>query len=180
MQILIALPKLTRKPEIVEPISYRMHAIPDGKSGIRATLKIMSKVVSQYKTHPRVRELALAITAPLLQKNFAGEARSIHAFVSDKIRYVKDVAGVETIQTPLQTLRLKCGDCDDKSVLAAALLESIGHPTRFVAVGFRGDSLSHVFVQTKIGGKWISLECTEPVKFGWLPPNIKNHMIQHN
>lgn len=165
---------------MMEKVTYTMSQIPNGKAGIRETLKLMSKLVAQYKSHPRVRELAMQITAPLQQKNFVGEACALHAFVRDRIRYVKDIAGVETIQTPIQTLRIKCGDCDDKSTLVASLLESLGHPTRFVAVGFRDNSLSHVFVQTKVGGKWVSVECTEPVSFGWTPPNIKNHMIQHN
>jgi transglutaminase-like putative cysteine protease len=164
----------------MEQIRYTMQAIPNGQAGIRETLKIMSRVVKQYKSNPVIRELALRITAHLQQKNFIGEAAAIHHYVKEQIRYVKDIAGVETIQTPIQTLRLKAGDCDDKSTLAAALLESLGHPTRFLAVGFRPKSLSHVYVQTKIGSKWVGVETTEPVEFGWQPPNVKCVMVQHN
>lgn len=164
----------------MEKITYSLMAIPNGREGIRATLKIMSKVVKKYKHNPYVRELALKLTKSLSQKNYPGEACAIHYFVRDQIRYVKDIRGIETIQTPLQTLRLRQGDCDDKSVLSAALLESLGHPTRFLAVGFSGKHLTHVITQTKIGEKWVSLETTEPVELGWTPPNIKNYLIQHN
>lgn len=164
----------------MEPITYKLQAIPNGAPGIRATLKLMSRIVRRYKTDPVIRELALRITGSLQQKNFVGEARAIHHYVKEHIRYVKDVAGVETIQTPIQTLRLKAGDCDDKSTLVAALLESIGHPTRFIAVGFRPKSLSHVYVQTKLGAKWVGVETTEPVDFGWCPKNVKCVMLQHN
>lgn len=165
---------------MVPRVTYQLQAIPNGKEGIRATLKIMSRIVKQYKTAPNIRELALKITSRLEQKNFYGEILALHDFVKEHIRYVKDIAGVETLQTPIQTLRLKCGDCDDKSILVASLLEAIGHPTRFLAVGFSKDSLSHVFVQTKHGNKWVSVECTEPVPLGWTPPNIKNYIIHHN
>jgi len=165
---------------MVEKVSYTLHSIPDGREGIRATLKLMSKLVSQYKINPTIRELAIGLTNKLQQKNFTGEVRALHEYVKEQIRYVKDIKGVETIQTPLQTLRLMAGDCDDKSTLVASLLEAIGHPTRFIAVGFSAGSLSHVLVQTKIGPKWYSVECTEPVSLGWTPPNIRNIMVQHN
>jgi transglutaminase-like putative cysteine protease len=79
-------------------------------------------------------------------------------------------------------LRLGAGDCDDKSILAAALLASIGHPTRFIACGFVGDgSYSHVFAQTKIAGKWVTLECTmNEWPLGRTPGGIKNVMKHHN
>lgn len=164
----------------MEPINYSLMSIPDGREGIRATLKLMSNLVRQYKGNPDIRELALKLTGQLQQKNFSGEVKAIHAFVREKIRYVKDIRGIETIQTPLQTLRLRAGDCDDKSTLVAALLESIGHPTRLVAVGFSPNQLSHVLVQTKLGSKWVWVECTEPVQLGWMPPRIKSFMVQHN
>lgn len=164
----------------MEKTNYTMREIPSGNAGIRETLKIMSKLVSQYKSSQSVRELALYLTRGLNQKDYIGELKSIHQYVRDKIRYVKDIRGVETIQTPEQTLRLGAGDCDDKSTLVAAMLESIGHPTRFCAVGFVKGTISHVLVQTKIANNWINVECTEPVPIGWCPPNVKARMIQHN
>ena len=83
------------------------------------------------------------------------------------------------MQTPDKTLSDGSGDCDDKCVLLAALLQSIGHPVRFVAVGFRrGGPLSHVFVETPIGAYWICCETTEPWPLGRKPPNIRRVMIQ--
>lgn len=163
-----------------QPVTYTMQEIPNGNAGIRATLKIMSSLVKTAKSAMPIRELALSLTSDLPQKDYVGELKRIHRFVRDNIRYIKDIHGVETIQTPEQTLRLGAGDCDDKSTLVASLLESIGHPTRFLAVGFSSDKVSHVLVQTKIGNKWIAVECTEPVDIGWYPPGIKARMIQHN
>ena len=54
--------------------------------------------------------------------------------MQDNVQYVRDVRGVETLATPIKTLETMQGDCDDQAVLLASLLESIGHPTRFVAM----------------------------------------------
>ena len=154
--------------------------INNGQSGVRDTLKLMSDITKQFKGSPAVRELALRLTAGLPQKKWLAEVRAIHAFVRDQIRYVKDIRGIETLQTPIQTLRLRAGDCDDKSILAAVLLESIGHPTRFKAVGMSKGKFSHVFPETRIGGRWVSVECTEPVDVGWQLSGIASTMIHHN
>lgn len=160
--------------------TYRLHNIPDGREGIRATLKLMSQIVKRYKASPVVRELALDIVADLPQKKWRMEAAALLRWVQQNIRYVKDIRGVETLQTPPQTLRLQTGDCDDTSILYASLLESVGHPTRFIAVGFTPDSLSHVLVQTKIAGKWLSAETIMDWPLGRAPQGVKNMMTQHN
>lgn len=161
--------------------TYQLMGIANGREGTRQTLMIMSDITKAFKKSPAIRELALQLTRNLPQKKWMAEVQAIHAFVRDRVRYVKDIRGVETIQTPVQTLLLGCGDCDDKSTLAASLLEAIGHPTRFKAVGTSPDGgFSHVFTETKIGGRWYSVECTEPVNVGHQLPGIKAVMIHHN
>lgn len=132
----------------------------------------MRDAVDRYKTTAPIRELALQLTSHLPQKDFMGEAHALFDYVKNHIRYVKDIAGVETIQTPLKTLEYGQGDCDDKASLLAALLESIGHKTRFHALGFRPNNVSHVLLETNINGEWIPLETTEDVALGWIPPGI--------
>lgn len=162
-----------------EPINYQLMSIPSGAAGIRATLRLMAKIIKQYKTDPQVRELALQLTRDLPPKKWSAEAARIHAFARDRIRYIKDVAGVETLQTPPQTLRLGQGDCDDKTILIGALLQSINHPVVIMAVGFTPGTFSHVLPLTKIAGKWIAMESTEPWPMGKMPKNIKSKMVEH-
>ena len=150
-----------------------MHGIPSGLDGIRATLNYMRDYVNQYKTHKNIRELALQLTRGLPQKDFDAEIKALFNYVQNNIRYVKDVHNVETIQTPLKTLEYGQGDCDDKSTLLAALLQSLGHPTRFHALGFKPEHISHVLLEVKADNKWIALDSTEPHMMGWLPPHIK-------
>lgn len=162
------------------PTLARLEKIPGGAQGTRATLNRMRQLVREGKKSLPVRLFAMRIVGRNGQKQFLKEAKGIHEFVRDRIRYIKDVNGVETLQTPEKTLELKQGDCDDKATLAAALLESIGHPTRFIAVGFHPDKFCHVLLETKIGNRWVAVETTEPVELGWFPKGVKAVMKVHN
>lgn len=162
------------------PTVATLQMIPDGAPGIAATLKIMSRIVKEFKKSMTVRNTALSLIASCAQKDWSCEVRNLHAFVRDSIRYVGDITDVETVQTPDKTLELQAGDCDDKSLLLASLLESIGHPTRFTAIGFQPGVYSHVYVETKIGNAWIPLETTEDVEAGWEPdPKIILERMHH-
>ncbi len=135
----------------------------------------MRELVRGYRKNLQIRNLAGSLVQGLKQKDFNGEIRILHGYVRDSIRYLRDIRGVETIQTPTVTLQNGFGDCDDKTTLLASLLESIGHPTRLVAVGFQNPDLyQHVYVETRSGNKlqWIPLETTENVSAGWKPKNV--------
>jgi len=158
-----------------------LQAIPDGPKGINQTLRIMRQLTRDGKRqYSPFRELALSLVERNGNKDWYGEVRDVYQFVRDKIRYVKDIRGIETLATPEMTLQIGQGDCDDKSVLLATLLESIGHPTRFVALSFTPGNYAHVLVESKIGDKWIPLETTEPVTMGWTPPGVINRMVVFN
>jgi len=157
--------------------------VPSGREGIKRTLHAMSRMVKAFKKDSGVRALAGELVREVPQYDGPGEVRALHAFVRDCIRYTGDIAGVETLQTPRRTLETGIGDCDDKSTLLAALLESINRKTRFVAVGFQeGGGLSHVLVEVRAGksGKWVPLETIKPVPAGWRPAGIKREMVAHN
>lgn len=121
----------------------------------------------------RIRNTAVAVTTQgflngsgLQQKDYEGEAQRLHKLVRDQIRYVQDTDGVELLHEPATILQVGAGDCDDKAILLASLLGSIGHRTRFVAVAFRPEEYSHVWVQDYLNGRWVDLETTEPLPFG--------------
>lgn len=150
----------------------------------------MRNLVREGKKNPLVRQTALLLIEGLPQKFHIGEIKRLFNFVKNRIRYVKDIRGVETLHSPEVLLKLKQGDCDDKSILLASLLESIGYQTRFVALGFqppiktangfKTKNYSHVFVEVFNKGKWIPLETTENVKIGWSPKNAKSALIVYN
>jgi len=160
-------------------LNYQLFDIPSGSDGVRTTLKLMSRLVKAYKRHPRIRERAASLIQNVAQKDWSGEVRAIHAFVRDSIRYTRDINGVETVHSPDVVLQTEHGDCDDKSTLLASLLESVGHPTRFVAIGMQPGHFSHVYVETRVGPKWIALETTENKAPGWEPRGA-SRMVQDN
>ena len=162
------------------PFTATLQSIPDGRDGTLATLKAMREFVRAGKYSLPVRQKAVSLTSALKQKDWVGELKAVHHFVRDEIRYVRDIRGIETVQTPEITLQIGSGDCDDKSVLGASLLESIGHPTRLVAIGFSPDDFAHVYFESLIGKRWIALETTEPVELGWSAPNAVSRLIVHN
>lgn len=156
--------------------------VPSGAEGVRITLRKMVELARAAKTDPGVRQRAAQLVRELPQYDTVGEVRALHAFVRDAIRYTNDIRGVELLQTPRATLEMGVGDCDDKSTLLAALLESIGRPARFVAVAMRPSTdFSHVYVETRMGpaGKWIALETIKPVDVGWSPANVVKRMVAH-
>lgn len=156
-----------------------LEGLPPGKAGTVETLRRMRDLARAAVRDPsqRIREKALAIVAFLPSRQWAAEVRALHEFVRDRIRYVRDPVGLELVATPEKVLEYGQGDCDDKSTLLAAMLESLGHPSRFVAVGFNGGPFSHVYVETKIGARWVPLETIVPMPMGWKPPDSTSRYI---
>ena len=140
----------------------------------------MTILTKAGKKNPEVRIKAAELVAHLTQKDYAAEVKAIFNYVQNYIRYTRDIRGVETIQPAEYVLSRGTGDCDDKAVLLASMLESIGHPTRFVALAFKTGKFAHVLVESKIGNKWVALETTEPVRIGWYPPKVQKRMVIYN
>lgn len=119
-----------------------------------------------------VRGTAASLTRDLPQKHFPAEAERVLIYARDKIRYLKDINGVETLHDAATVIRQGQGDCDDKSILIAALLLSIGHTPRFVALSLVPGQFCHVWVQDwlhlpgEASPRWVDLEATEPIPFG--------------
>lgn len=120
----------------------------------------MCRFVAQAKTQADIRHLAERIVAPLSVGvppggDYTSEALAVCRWVECNIRYVRDINNVEFVRWPRETLKTRAGDCDDMSVLIAALMESIGASCSFGLAGFDGTgSPSHVFciVDTPYGG----------------------------
>lgn len=126
----------------------------------------MAHLASVGSEDMAVRNKAVDLCAGLLQKDYESEAKRCYDYCRDNIRYIRDMRGVELLHHAKIILQVKAGDCDDKCILLAALLTSIGHPCRFVAMAQQPNRFSHVWVQDNVYGKWVDLEATEPVQFG--------------
>lgn len=151
--------------------------ISDGPAGASQTIAAMRTLVQQAVREPaqRIRELALSI---IPSSAWVPQVRSIQLWVQQNIRYVQDPPDMELVQTPQKTVEYGAGDCDDQSVLVAALLTSVGHPSQFMAMGFNGGPLAHVVTRTKIGAQWVAVETIKPFPLGYLPPGISATYIR--
>lgn len=143
--------------------------IPAGDRGTEATLAIMRQLVDGpngarnllvYETARRI--LGRVVGA---EHNPVAQLRALYLFVRDSIRFVGDVRGVETLQSPRYTLQVKAGDCDDRATLIAALARSVGLPAdfRFRVVGANPASpgtYSHVYVMARLNGRDYALDPT--------------------
>lgn len=168
-----------QKPE-TSRATATLTSLPDGRAGTWATLAAMRKLVRAFKLDPEIRHFALDLISDLEPKDYKGEIKRIHAFVRDSIRYVQDITDTETLTSPNVMLKIRQGDCDDKVTLLCTLLESIGIPTRMVAVAFRFGEFEHVLAEAKMKDRWFALETTEPVEVGWYPKRVVERLVMYN
>jgi len=130
-----------------------------GNQGIAETLQHMKRLTDGAFIHPAIRRLAVKAAGHCPPNDKRCQAASILNWVQRKVRFVRDPQGVEALHDPVM-LAIEIerggkpfGDCDDFSMLIAALLRSIGIPATFRAVGFNGGHLSHVYVVGPYGMK---------------------------
>lgn len=71
-------------------------------------------------------------------------AKALFYYTQNNIQYINDPFSRQYVQLPEETLNLLAGDCDDKSVLLAALLESIGIDADV------GVTSNHAFVRAQL------------------------------
>lgn len=181
------------------PVPALQVRMPSGRAAVQTTLAWMVKLVRQYKSHPLIRETARALVQGCAERDTDCEIAALQAFVRDHVRYTNDIAGVETLQTPVVTLGYRepafgeyapggtsSGDCDDKSVLLAALLQAVGIPGAFCAVqtAETDGTYSHVLVEARLrrrtGVDYVPLETIVPgVEPGWFPPDATCFMLAH-
>ena len=86
-----------------------------------------------------------------MSQNYVDEALAIGRFVQKKVRYVRDIEGIEQLHDPLTMIdQIKKGnsqgDCDDMSLLIATLLLSIGHQPFFTIVRYHPGPWAHIYV----------------------------------
>ena len=155
--------------------------IPEGKAGTIATLKIMRNIIKAWRPNLQLRSLASQIVSVVPGKDWAGELAAIQSWVRDNIRYTRDIHDLETLHTPDVTLNTRMGDCDDQAILTACLLASSGHPWRLVAIALKNapDQFVHVYTESRLGNKWVSVETTEPVDVGWEPAGVAAKLVIH-
>ena len=149
--------------------------IGTGEDAIRNTVKKMREIIIVSSRNPYIREWAKYAISGTEVNDKEAEARAVHNFVRDHVRYTRDPFGFEYIQTPpvlLEDIRngeRPIGDCDDMTVLSLSMLKAIGFPVAIKVVSFSDNGrFSHVYGLVQIYGQWIPIDCVRPDKeLGW-------------
>jgi len=147
-------------------IEAKKFTFSNNKRKFEASIQAMVLLIRRFRTNPHIRKTALGIIRDVPERDHRAEAATLHAFVRDRIPFRRDIHGVETISTPDVTL-MYGGDCDDKALLLAVLLESVGFITRLIVVTNNFlKNFSHILPEVNIEGTWYPMETIRPLPFG--------------
>lgn len=158
--------------------------MPPGMAGVDLTIQTMAKMaMGQYGAgSAKIRYLAeeIILDARVKERDQAGEMIALRNWVMRNIRYVRDPLWYESVTYPESTaFETKTGDCDDHTVLLAALLGAVGIPTRFVTYGFKNiPTQTHVAMEAQIKGQWITLDpIVKDQMAGWEVPDPTTRVV---
>lgn len=142
--------------------------IATGENGTDQTVKEIGSLINASRTNQNLRFKAMEIIGAAGANSYdqEGVARALYNWIQQNINYVFDPAGIETIQSPEITLKIRGGDCDDHTILYSALAQSVNLPVRIVVTGENKDRFKHIYPETQIGGRWVASDTTGRVPFG--------------
>ncbi|MFH1226836.1 MAG: transglutaminase-like domain-containing protein [Planctomycetota bacterium] len=144
--------------------------LQDGFRGTAETIRRMWLLVNKATKDEHLIGIATDIALKgSRSKDYFRRAEALFNWVRKSIAYMPDPAGVEMIQDPFYTIARGAGDCDDHTVLLAALAQAVGFSVRFKTIGTRNrDEFNHVFPEIFVSGKWLSADTTESKSYlGW-------------
>jgi transglutaminase-like putative cysteine protease len=148
--------------------------IPKGHAGTRKTVEYIIRLIKEGAKDFCVRQTAIDILIQngVQPKDYLREIKTLFDWVKSNIRYTRDIHRVELLHTARRMLELRAGDCDDMTILLAAMLKAIGHPVRLALVGFnprRKALFTHIYLEAFCKGVWIPLDATMNKPMGWAP-----------
>lgn len=100
------------------------------------------------------------------------EAIALFKAVRRDVKYLSDIAGVDTFSTSATTLRLGAEDCDGFSSLLGSALMAVGIPVRMKVIETKQSTTGadHIYNQALIDGKWIPFDASVAMGPGWEAP----------
>lgn len=151
--------------------TYQAWEVP-GRSA-QLTQALVEAGARLYGARPLMRAFTVRrVVAPagVGERDTLGMVRAIHAWVRDRIRFSNEPG--EQVLLPDRVLAWGFGDCDDKTCLTAAMLESIRVPWRTVLLARDGVPF-HILPQALVDGRWRHLEVSDRrARFGEDPREL--------
>ena len=138
----------------------------------------MSSQVQNSLADSTVRDAAIRLVRLMGVDSYREYAQAVRQWIFQHVTLIGEPD--EMLIPPAEAIRkieaggTFYGDCDDTSMLAAALFRAVGLPTRFRAVFPNEDgSFSHVFTEVEIeAGKWLPIDATIPGYPAWAGDSI--------
>lgn len=153
--------------QLTDAEKTRLENLTGGARGISQAIQLVN--VNDYRTITnRLVTEACSTTSNLCF------AKAIYHLVQSQTTYVSDPK-IQYVQSPAETLLSGAGDCEDKSLLVAAMLESIGIDAD---IGVTDD---HAFVRAQLPqapfwlrhGEYVWLDPSSTKKFSQISFNAK-------
>lgn len=135
--------------------------------------------LEEGKRSERVRQIASEILTgknaegdwQVAERDWNGELGAAFDYVRGKVRYTRDIHGVELFQKADRTLDLEIGDCDDIAILLGSILGNIGYPLMVRVIATGGNDFHHVYLVAGIPPhdptKWVPLDASQSHGVGW-------------
>jgi hypothetical protein len=115
----------------------------------------------------------------IAERDHHGEVRAVFDEARRSVRYTADPIDVDTFATPGRALEGMAEDCDGQAALLAAMLGSIGYPTKWRVIqtngaAKRGHDWDHIYLLVGTPPdsptEWHALDLSEPHEAGWEVP----------
>ena len=162
-------------------MDYQVKDIRGGFAGTDETVATMMQLIEDSLQDPVVVQTARNIVRYTPERDKDAEAYAIREWILSHYRYCNE--GIETISAPrmlideINQYGNFTADCDDVTVLGAALQRALGHTIRIRVVSQRPDKyFSHVFYEylsPKYG--WVGMDLIMRKKpFGWEATSVTN------
>lgn len=143
---------------------------------------LINYYIQQGRKDPSIRRLASRILTQrcgnswcVEEKDWFGEVSAIFGWMRHNTRYTLDPYSLELFQKPKRAVQFGTTDCDDQTILAGSLLQSVGYPVRIVIIDTGHGGWSHVYLHIGLPPmdprRWISFDLTATKEqLGWEMP----------
>lgn len=152
--------------------TYPVRSLPlliGGDSQTKITLRVMADLVRRALRDPAVLLAAAESVRGIDGHRVPAQVVALRTWLSRNVQFLRDpdIDG-DVLRTPaflldqLHSTGVIRADCDDVSMLAAALGKAIGIPARFHAIAFEPGPFRHVYAELQTpDGVWHEMDVTE-------------------
>jgi len=166
--------KLDPQPRNIPDIS-EFNDIIDIEAG-NQTASLAEAIENVDSSDPALKQIATKIVSSSCDSGRVCHAKALYYFVRDNIKYVSDPVAKEYIESPVELMQNKGGDCESGSLLLGALYEAIGIDAEIVIIpghAYLRIRLPEALNKYRLDGDWVYLDWTcDNCEFGEIP--VKN------